>query len=164
MIVWRLFWLIWGHSVLGYFLMRRTFVIPPAPNFPYPSTEWPQISQKSRQTIKISWEMSSDCEFFSLKHNYYNFVWAFEYICARSYGFNNEGLGKFSPFSFNKFGLKSYQVEFVDFEYRLNEGKSIKSSSPTKILPNLLTAAQQEIYILKRLRDIDIIFMRQPEV
>ena len=31
--------------------------------------------------------------------------------------------GNFSPFSFNKFGLKSHQVEFVDFEYHLNEEK-----------------------------------------
>jgi hypothetical protein len=36
-------------------------------------------------------------------------------------------------------GLKSYQVELVDFEYHLNEGESIKSSSPTKIEPNLRT-------------------------
>ena len=66
---------------------------------------------------------------------------------------------KFSPFSFNKFGLKSYQVELVDFEYRLNEGKRIKSKSPTKIQPNLRTYSCT--YISKRLRDADIIFMWQ---
>ena len=34
--------------------------------------------------------------------------------------------GNFSPFSFSKFGLKSYQVELVDFDNCLNEGESIK--------------------------------------
>ena len=65
----------------------------------------------------------------------------------------------FSPFSFNKFGLKSCQVELIDFEYRLNEGKIIKSSSPTKIHPNLRTYSCT--YISKRLRDVDFIFMWQ---
>ena len=68
--------------------------------------------------------------------------------------------GNFSPFSFNKFGLKSYQVELVDFEYRLNEEKSIKLSSPTKMQPNLRTYSCT--YISKRLRDVNIIFMWQP--
>ena len=67
--------------------------------------------------------------------------------------------GNFSPFSFNKLGLKSYQVELVDFEYHLNEEKSIKSSSPTKIQPNLRTYSCT--YISKRLRDVDNIFMWQ---
>ena len=31
--------------------------------------------------------------------------------------------GKFSSFSFKLFSLKTYQVEFVDFEYRLHEGE-----------------------------------------
>ena len=89
----------------------------------------------------------------------------FEHVnnfCARSYGVNNEGLGKFSPFPFNKYGLKSYQVELVDFDYCLNEGKSIKSSSPTKIQPTLRTYSCT--YISKRLIDVGIIFMWQPEV
>jgi hypothetical protein len=70
--------------------------------------------------------------------------------------------GNFSPFSFNNFGLKSYQVELVDFDYCLNEGKSIKSSSPTKIQPTLRTYSCT--YISKRLIDVGMIFMWQPEV
>ena len=123
-------------EALEHILRRGGGQTPPAPNFLYPSTQWPQISQKSRQTIKISWEMSSNCEIFSLKYNNYNYFWAFEYICAVATASTMKVWGKFIPFSFNKFGLKSYQVELVDC---LNEGESIKSSSPTKIQPTLRT-------------------------
>ena len=53
----------------------------------------------------------------------------FEYICAGATASTMKFWGNFSPFSFNKFGLKSYQVELVDFDYCLNEGKSIKLSN-----------------------------------
>ena len=72
--------------------------------------------------------------------------------------------GKFSSFSFNKLSLKSYQVELVDFEYRLHEGEKYQNQALQRRYSQIyaLTAAQQEIYVSKRLRDIDINFMWQP--
>ena len=95
--------------------------------------------RKVAKTIKIWWEMSSNCEFFSLD---YIIIILFEHLkrfVLVATASTMKIWGNFSSFSFNWFGLKSDQVELVDFEYRLNEGESMKSSSPTKIQPNFRT-------------------------
>ena len=95
--------------------------------------------RKVTKTIKISWGISSNYDFFLWTKSYHN-IWAFEKMCAHSFDSKCKSVGNFvfGPCPFNKFGSKSNHV-VVWFEYRANEGRRINSSTPTKTQPNSRT-------------------------